>query len=323
MNECNKKDEKTVFDPMRPIAPKIATDLRNIHTGSIIPTKYYADQPYVVETKDGALLCVVTTGEGHEGGRGQHVIVMKSFDCGKTWSDAVRLEEEGAPEASWGVPFVADNGRVFIFYVFNKDDIRELPADNPPYITGLTQRMDSHGYYVFRWSDDHGSSFSKERVEIPVREFEIDRKNFSEGKIRLFWNVGKPFSAEGTLFLPIHKVGGLGEGWFTSSEGGLLRSADLLTVENPAVATWETLPEGDKGIRSPQGGGSVAEEHSFVTLSDGSFFTVFRTIDGAPGCAYSRDQGKTWEPSQYMTFANGKQMKHPRAATFVWKLQDG
>lgn len=303
--------------------PDCIEDGRNIRGGRELPTKFYADQPYFAATADGGLLLVVTTGLGHEGSRGQHVLAMKTFDKGKTWQDIQPVESPDGPESSWGIPFTAPSGRVFVFYVYNADDLRDLPADDPPYPGGLTQRMDSHGYYVFRWSDDHGKTWSKERGAIPVREFEIDRNNPTGGKVRFFWNVGTAFAKQERLFLPIHKVGGLGDGWFTSSEGGLLRSDDLLTVADPLQATWETLPAGEIGIRAPKGGGPIAEEHSFVVLSDGSIFTVFRTIDGYSACAYSRDDGKSWEPSQYMRFADGRLMKHPRAANFVWPRKDG
>ena len=303
--------------------PEPKRDERLMDLGVVLPTRYYADQPYLTKTKDGGILCVVTTGTGHEGSRGQHVVSMKSFDGGFNWQDFQPVEDPEGPESSWGIPFTAPNGRIFVFYVHNTEDLRELPADDPPYPGGITHRMDSHGHYVFRWSDDHGKTWSQERVEIPVREFAIDRENTNGGKIRLFWNVGKAFLHQEALYLPLHKVGGLGEGWFTRSEGALLRSPDLLTTENPQDAQWETLPEGDVGIRAPSGGGSIAEEHSFVTLSDDTIFTVFRTIDGYPACAYSRDGGRWWEPSQYMCYAEGRRIKNPRAANFVWKLPDG
>ena len=315
--------DRADFDPMWPAVPQPCEDGRQIGTGRLIPTDFYADQPFLTPTHDGGLLCVVTTGTGHEGSRGQHVLTMKTFDGGVTWQNRVPLESPQAPESSWGVPITMPSGRIFVFYVFNADDTRELPADNPPYPGSVTQRMDSHGHYVFRWSDDQGKTWSHERGVIPVREFEIDRNNATGGSIRFFWNVGKPFLINGSLFLPIHKVGGFGEGWFTSTEGALLRSDDLSTCQNPQEANWVTLPDGDYGIRAPIGGGPVAEEHSFAPLSDGSIFTVFRTIDGHPACSYSRNQGRSWEPSEYMRFANGRLMKHPRAATFVWKLPDG
>lgn len=39
--------------------------------------------------------------------------------------------------------------------------------------------------------------------------------------------------------------------------------------------------------------------------------------------AYSRDGGHTWTTPQYKTFADGRRMKHPRAANFVWKCENG
>lgn len=312
-----------VFDPMWECPGEPREDLRNINNGVPLLANYYVDQPYLTETMDGGLLCVVTTGTKHEGSAGQHVLSMKSFDGGKTWQDRAPVEPPTEPMSSWGVPITTPSGRIFVFYIFNKDNLQELQADDPPYPGGLTHRVDSQGYYAYRWSDDHGKTWSRERVIIPVREFEIDRNNPYGGNIRLFWNVGKAFISEGAIYVPFHKVGGFGEGWFTSSEGGLACSPDLLTCANPLDASWQTLPDGDHGIRSPEGGGPVAEEQSFTVLSDGSFFTVFRTIDGHPACAYSRDKGRNWSSPEYMRYASGKLMKHPRAANFIWKKKDG
>ena len=80
----------------------------------------------------------------------------------------------------------------------------------------------------------------------------------------------------------------------------LLKSPNILTEKDPKKITWSTLPDGDIGIRAPQGGGSIAEEQSFSVMADGSIFCVFRTIDGYSAHTYSRDGGHTWEHSQYM-----------------------
>jgi len=299
------------------------SDPRHITMGREIPTEFYADQPYIVHTDDGAWLCVLTTGAGREGQSGQHVVSLRSTDRGRTWEEPVKIEHPDGPEASWVVAHKAPSGRIFAFYIHNTDNIRELKADNPPYSTGYTRRMDSFGYYVFKFSDDHGRSWSRERYTIPVREFEIDRNNVYKGSIRLFWNVGKPFDWDGVFYLPLHKVGGLGYGWFTSSEGALLRCKNLFTEKDPEKFEWETLPEGDIGLRTPPGGGPVAEEQSFTHLSDGTFFCVYRTIDGFPACTYSGDQGRTWTEPVYMTFADGRRMKNPRAANFAWRCENG
>jgi hypothetical protein len=169
---------------------------------------------------------------------------------------------------------------VYCFYNHNTDNLREVKADDPPYADGYSQRVDSLGYYVFKYSDDHGRSWSARRYSIPVREFEIDKKNAYEGKIRFFWNTGRPFVHDCSAFIPLIKVGGFGQGFYTRNEGVLLKSANILTEMDTEKITWETLPDGDEGLRTPPEGGPVAGEHSYCVLSDGSFYCVYRTVDG-------------------------------------------
>jgi hypothetical protein len=156
---------------------------------------------------------------------------------------------------------------------------------------------------------------------IPVREFDIDSENATGGKVRFFWNVGRPFVSGSSLFLPIHKVGNFGYGFFTRSEGALLRSDDLLSAADPATASWETLPEGRVGLRAPAG--PVAEEHSFAELSDGSLHCVYRTVSGYPAVSWSRDRGRTWSRPDLMRRPDGRPLKNPRAANFAWRCANG
>jgi len=298
-------------------------DSRLLSEGLPIPARHYADQPYVVRTADGVWVCVLTTGDGEEGSSGQHVVSVRSEDRGKTWSEPVCIEPPTGPEASWVVPLLLPSGRIFAFYVYNRDNIRELPADEPPFVGGITHRMDSHGSYVFRWSDDQGRTWSAQRGEIPVREFEIDRTNSTGGRVRLFWNVGKPRIVGKEVLLPLHKIGAFGHGGFVRSEGAFVCSGDLLEKSNPLEASWVTLPEGDKGLRTPPGGGPVSEEQCLCELGDGSLFSVYRSIDGWPVGSYSRDRGRTWSGPAYLVYADGRRVKHPRAACFVWRLAHG
>ncbi|MGQ9588818.1 MAG: exo-alpha-sialidase, partial [Planctomycetota bacterium] len=304
-------------------APGGASDPRRIETGSVIPDEGYVDQPYVVRTDDGAWLCVLTTGPAVEGAPGQHVVTRRSLDRGKTWRDFTEVEPSSGPEASYAVLLKVPSGRVYAFYTYNADRVREVIAEKPAFPDGLCRRVDSLGRFVFKLSDDGGRSWSLERYEVPVREFEIDRRNPYGGKLRFFWNVGRPFVSRGAAYVPLTKVGGFGEGFFTSDEGVLLRSENVLAESDPARIRWETLPEGDVGIRAPAGGGPIAEEHSYSVLADGSLFCVFRTIDGHPAWAHSRDGGRTWEPPEYLRFADGRLAKHPRAANFAWRCENG
>ena len=60
-----------------------------------------------------------------------------------------------------------------------------------------------------------------------------------------------------------------------------------------------------------------------LILSDGSICAVYRSIDGHPVESYSRDSGHTWSVPQYRRYADGRLMKHPRAANFHWKCESG
>jgi len=299
------------------------SDPRNIRNGLEIPSELYSDQPYLVNTADGAWLCVMTTGAGREGETGQHVVTLRSTDRGHTWSEPTDVEPANGPEASYAVLLAAPSGRVFCFYNHNTDNIRVVRGDPNVYPEGICRRVDSLGHFCFRFSDDHGRTWSPERYDIPQRVMDIDRQNAYGGELLFFWNVGKPFIVDGAAYVSLHKVGGFGDGFFTRSEGVLLQSPDLLHVDDPAKAHWETLPEGDYGLRTPPGGGPIAEEQSYVVLSDGSIYAVYRSIDGHPVCALSRDGGRTWTTPAYQRFADGHPMKHPRAANFCWPYGNG
>ncbi len=298
-------------------------DWRHIVNGWEIPSENYSDQPYVVKTDDGAWLCVLTTGQGMEGQRGQHVIATRSIDRGRTWSDPVDVEPADGPEASYAVLLKVPAGRIYCFYNHNTDNVREAIADDPPYEGGVFKRVDSLGHFVFKFSDDHGRTWSTERYDIPMRPMAIDRENPYGGELKYFWNVGKPFIRGSSAYVPLHKIGRYGIGSFARSEGVFLKSDNLLSTEDPASITWETLPERDAGLRTPPGGGPVAEEQSTVVLSDGTLYCVYRTMDGFPAYSTSRDGGHTWAVPDYLCDAHGRRIKHPRAACFVWRCKNG
>jgi len=152
-------------------------DGRNIGCGQIISNDHsYYDQPYCVtkeiDTNSGtSILCTLTTGVG-EGGRSQFVASTVSNDLGKTWSNLTNIEPVGPPEASWGMPVKADNGRVYAFYDYNSNNITTLPAD-----PNTTIRADMLGHYMFKYSDDWGETWSEQRYEIPMQKTFCDERN--------------------------------------------------------------------------------------------------------------------------------------------------
>lgn len=292
-------------------------DPRNIKSGLVIPDEGYSDQPYVVITNDGAWLCLMTTGQGNEGEGGQHIIAVISRDRGRTWSAPIDIEPATGVEASWVVPFKTPAGRVYAFYTYNKANLREVPnAGN------ASRRVDTLGVYAFKYSDDNGRTWSRDRYEIPLHVTEADRDNNFGGQTLFFWGVSKPIIHQGRVYWGWNRVTRWGTpGTLARSQGHFMSSDNLLTESDPRRIRWKILPESDDGIRAPKG--PIAEEVNLVSLRDGSLYATYRTIDGYLGHAYSRDNGRTWTPPAYATFANGRPIKHPRAYAPVWKLRNG
>jgi len=294
-------------------------DPRNIENGSSLPKENYCDQPYVVVRPDGAWVVCLTTGTGLEGDTGQHVISSISRDQGKTWSSPVDIEPASAPESSWVMPYITEYGRIYVFYVFNKDNLRKVHSTLAP---GYYTRVDTLGYMAYKYSDNGGESWSSERYYIPIRNFDIDNENPYDGKLQYFWGVGKPIRHKGALYLGYAKVGLFGIGFMEKDEGAFLKCANIETERDPAKLIWETLPEGTVGIRAPKG--QIADEHNLVSLSDGSLFCTFRTVAGHNGQSFSRDDGKTWSQGEFAEYSpGGRLMKHPRAANFVRRYSNG
>ncbi len=301
--------------------PTPSSDPRLITTGLPVPGETYCDQVYIVKADDGAWVAVMTTGSGKEGERGQHITAQRSTDQGKTWCDLVDIEPANGPESSYAVLLKVPSGRIYAFYNHNTDGVKEVQSELGIPFT----RVDSLGHYVFKYSDDHGRSWSPQRYDIAIRDFDIDRGNLYQGKLKMFWNVGRPFvSSAGKVYLPHIKIAAMGDGFFAQSEGALLCSDNILHERIPGKIRFETLPEGGVGLRTPNGGGRIAEEQSIVELSDGTLYCVYRSIDGYPVCTYSRDKGKTWAPPAYKSYTSGGRLiKHPRAANFVWRCENG
>ena len=285
-----------------------------IGTGWEIPSEGYCDQPYVVRLKDGTWLCVMTTGQGREGQQGQHIVSCCSSDRGRTWSPLLDIEPADGPEASWAMPYLTGYGRVYVFYTYNAANMRQ--------VVGGGRRVDTLGEYALKYSDDGGRSWSKQRWLIPVRQTAIDRDNPYQGKVRFFWGVGKPIRHQGSMYLGFAKIGKFGRGFIETSESWFLRCRNMETEKRPEALQWETLPDGDRGLTSPEG--SIAEEVNLTGLSDGSLFCTYRTVAGYPCHAYSRDDGQTWTPRAPMTYRPGAdQVSNPRAANFVRRIDNG
>jgi len=298
-----------IQDAMKQTPPAV-----DIATGHEIPSEGYCDQPYVVKLPDGVWLCTMTTGKGREGQAGRHVVSCRSRDRGRTWEALVDIELADGPEASWAMPYLTKYGRVYVFYTYNAKNMRS--------VIGGGRRVDTLGEYAFKYTDDGGKTWSRQRWFIPIRETNIDRRNPYKGKVRFFWGVGKPIRHKGMMYLGFSKVQKFGKGFLEASESWFLRCTNIDRERDPAKLEWQLLPLGEDGLKSPEG--PIAEEVNLTSLSDGSLFCTYRTIAGHPCHAYSRDDGMTWTPPAFMTYGpGGRLVDHPRAANFVRKLSEG
>jgi len=293
-------------------------DWRNIRNAiSEIPNQGYCDQPYAVVNKAGEWVVCMTTGPGHEGDRGQHVVSTISKDRGKTWTPLVDIEPSDGPEASWVTPLIIPSGRIYVFYTYNWKDMRTVLNEDGESI----DRVDTLGKMMMKYSDDGGYSWSDKRYEVPIRNFEIDRNNIYNGEIQFWWSVALPIIHKGEVYLPLSKVGNFGKGFMASGSGAIVHSTNILTEKDPEKIKWETLPDGDKGLLPPEG--DVADEHNIVSMNDGSLYCVYRTNRGHNVQAYSRDDGHTWTEPEWATYSpDGKVMKQPRALNKVKKFKN-
>jgi len=288
-------------------------DPRNLKAGLQIPSEPgYCDQPYIAITKDGNWLCVMTTGYKVEGQPGQHVVSTISKDQGRTWSTLVDIEPADGPQASWVVPLVTPGGRVYVFYDYNGDHVSQLGEKK-------NIRADMLGWYVYKYSDDYGRSWSKERFRLPVQLTAADLANDWKGKVQIFWGIDKPKAFDGAVMFGFTKLGKYllsnGEGWF-------FRSENILTEPDASKIRWDNLPLGDHGVRLPEYG-SVQEEHNIVPLGGGSWYCIYRTTMGFPCESYSRDDGRSWSAPQPVKYTDGRALKHPRACPKMWRTSEG
>lgn len=309
-----------------------AQDWRNIETGLEIPAEGYADMPLVVTLNDGSWLCTLTTGPGREGAPGQYAISVRSTDQGQTWSEPVpispRITKHGS-ESSWVVPLHVPHqgsekfGRVYAFYVTNGDNITEVPGleerDN--------DRVDMLGWYVSRFSDDAGETWSAQtRIDIPKTD--ADLNNTFGGKVQMFWGVDEPITTHERTLIALTKIR---THLVTDTEGWLLACDNLTAETDPAKHEWRLLPMGNdgdpqtwKGLRSETNFRTTQAEHDLTALNKpGHFILINRTDTGVLSISRSTDDGSTWSEPEPMTYPDGSAIRNPRANAKVWKTKHG
>lgn len=290
-----------------------SNDWRLISNGQKIYEHGYCDQPYIVSTSDGTWVCTFTTSPGKEGDKIQYIVSTQSSDRGKTWSTPKEIETASSGiEASWAMPLITVYDRIYVFYTYNGDIIRNLPD-------GSKMRADTHGWYCYRYSEDKGETWS-ERYRLPMRKTECDRNNNFLGEVQMFWGIGKPVLKGNDVWFSFTK---LGKHFLKEGEGWIYYSDNILTEKDVSKINWHLLPDGDIGIKSPNLG-SVQEEFNLqpLNIKDG-LYCVYRTTLGQPAHSYSYDNGHTWTAPELINYASGLPLRNPRACPRLWKCKNG
>ena len=277
-------------------------DPRYFPNGTLIFRNGYSDQPYVVKCRDGSWLCVITTSAHSEGSADRTLVVTRSRDQGRTWSEAAySIEPREMRQPSWATLYVAPYGRVYVFYNLRTQPVRQRA------------RVD----FVFKYSDDHGETWSRERFSMPLRELHIDDQVAGTGG----WSVCPPIEIDGevllscTRFTPPKRSGG---------RGFIFRSDNLRSERDPAKIHWEMLPTDDRGIRYEPAESSMQEEHIITPLTDGGLFCIWRTTSGYACHSFSRDRGRTWIDPGFATYTpDGRRIKQPLACCRPFRTSEG
>lgn len=305
--------------------PAVRVDPRDLKGAVTVADRNgYYDSQNVVRVRDAdgteVLSVVYHHSENREGGPGLRLWSVRSTDGGTTWSRPLAVEDH-ARQSHDGYQLVqrrADgHDRILLFYGWN---IGSHPPGGPP-LTRTDMQLDE-GYWL-RISDDAGRSWGDRRWCLPVRRTRIDRENPWGGATMGMFLCDKPSVIDGAVVMAFQKTRD-GAGETPGSEAFLLRSPDLLTVDDPGDATWLTLPDGDEGLQCATGELRLGEEPHVFAVSDalpGRLGMVWRTEVGRIAAAWSDDGGHRWSAPGFLTYDGHREVRHPRGSLTPFRLR--
>lgn len=310
-------------------------DPRDLKAGRVVSDRngYYDSQNIVAVVDDGVevLSVVLHHSENREGGPGLQLFATRSADRGRTWTALAPLEtDERQSHDGYQLLHRDARGRerLYVFYGWNRGAQYPEGADPTLPVLRRTDMQLDEGYWC-RVSHDGGRTWGADRHLVPVRRTEIDRGNPWGGRTMGMFLCDKPTVIGGAVHMAFQKTRD-GAGETPGSEVFVLRSRDLLSLDDPARATWETLPSGERGLQAPGGALRLGEEPHVLHVGDDPMrlWCVWRTETGRLANALSADGGDTWDEPSWLTYeglpmgAGGVQVvKNPRGAITPYRLR--
>lgn len=309
------------------------SDTRNVRNGQIISDigGYYDGQSIVYSAASHLLSVTFHHSHNREGGAGLRLYHTTSADGGITWSRPIPLEESLVHPSHDGYQLIHpdDPNKVYVFYGFNKGQLQyTVPDEESPnkelLVDLLRGDMQLDEGFRIKVSDDGGHTFNPGRLTIPVRRTTIDHENPWQGETMGAFHCDKPSVIGGAVYFAFQKtVEGGGE--TPNSEAFIMRSKDFLKVENPALATWETLPYGDRGLQYDSRLVLGEEPHIFQTdpADPNQVMVVWRTEAGILAYCSSSDGGEHFTKPSILTYDGGRPIKNPRGAFTPHRFPSG
>ncbi|WP_413666321.1 sialidase family protein [Mucilaginibacter sp. Mucisp86] len=305
---CKKGQNRAINDPDTLVVRSDIAKSIDIETGVEIFHSDYIDQPYILKLSNGAWICFYTKSPANESSAGETVGISMSYNKGQSWQAKGDLEPATGPAAFYAVPFLNSNGRIYVIYGYDIDDLTH----------GFSPRLT--GKMCYKYSDNNGETWSaRNTIDIPVTQIDLVNVYHDKGKHQQWWTIDKPIlSTDGQMFLAFTK----NNGNLDTHEGFILSSPNINTETDNSKVIWNFTPKGDHGIVSPFLG-NVQEEFNVQQLSNGSFVSLNRTAQGYPGICYSYDNCQTWTTPVPALYAYGDTIRNPRACARIFKCSNG
>lgn len=275
----------------------------------------------VFESPSGEELLAMWNQSSCEGRGDNHIVMARSSD-GENWSKpkyiAGSMPCSDGLQASWGVPLVSDQGRIYCFYT------KELPV--------IDNHRQSSGAMGCCYSDDEGHTWTY-GSDIPMPRNKFDnpdpsipknwiawQKPIRDSKDRWLLGYSQETSKTVRNFVPV--------GWWeTDIRCQFMRFENIDDAPDPEDIKITWIPFDEEGLSVPHpylSGVSFGNEPSTVLLPDNRIFCTMRTITGHIWYSVSEDDGETWRKTEIMKYKdNGDPVNQPLAPCPIYALNNG